>query len=120
LLWGCVDPVADLVQSFVEVPYGRASRSLRRRSARFLLRLRWAFLALIESSTGALADALSSEMSSRYRLGRASDVTAFPIAMNTLQSGVQSSESVVATSVGEYSSAVGVSGVPSCKGSVSR
>jgi hypothetical protein len=68
--------------------------------------------ALVVSSIGALVDSSSSDMLSKYRSGRASVVPASAVSTNTSQSGVQSPESVVATLVGEYSSAVGVRGAP--------
>jgi hypothetical protein len=67
-----------------------------------------------------LADNSSSEMSSRYRSGRSSEVPASPVAVKTLRSGVQRLESVVATSLGVFSSSFGASDVPSWKGSVLR
>jgi hypothetical protein len=99
---------------------GRLSRRHLRRSFRFLLRSRRAFLSSLVSSAGALADNSSAEMSSKYQSGRAPEGPGIlPAAMKTWRSGVLRPESVVATSVGVFSFA-GASGVPSWKGSESR
>jgi hypothetical protein len=97
----------------------RDSWSRLHRSARFLLRSRWAFLASVLSSAGALADSSSAEMSSRYQSGRAYEVPASSVAMNTSRSGVRSPKLVLTTSVGEYSSAFGSTVSPPGRG-VSR
>jgi hypothetical protein len=83
-LRGGVYPVFDLVHNLYEVADRKASRSYLRRPARLLLRSHQAFLASIVSSWGALADSLSTEMSSRYQSTRFSEVLASSAAMNTL------------------------------------
>jgi hypothetical protein len=56
----------------------------------------------------------------RYRLTRASEVSAFTTATNTSRSGVRRPGSIVTAWVRVWSTDVGARGVPSWKGSVLR
>jgi hypothetical protein len=91
---------------------GRDSQRHLRRSFRFVLRSRRAFLSSVVSSSGALADTLSSEMSSRFRSSRVFEGPVSPVAMKSWRSGVPRPELVVPTS-SEVCSSSKASGVPS-------
>jgi hypothetical protein len=110
----------DLIQSLIEVLDGKSFPETSVLIYPLPVAVAPSVLVIGSLIGGALADNSSSEMPSRYRSDQFSEVPESPVAMKTSRSGVQSRESVVATSVGVCSSSFGASGVPSCNGSVSR
>jgi hypothetical protein len=112
LFGGCV---ATWSRVSVRFRMGRVSRRRLRRSFRFLLCSRRAFLSSLVSSVGALVDNSSPEISSKYRSGRVPEGPGvLPATMKTWRSGVPRLELVVTTYVGVCST-VGARGVPSWK-----
>jgi hypothetical protein len=119
LLRSGVQPVGDLIQGLAEVPNGESLSETSMLFATHPVAVTPGVLVVSSLIRGCVVDTSSSKMSSRYRSCRVSEGPVSPAAMKTWRSGVQRSESEVATSV-EVSSSFGASGVPSWKGSESR
>jgi hypothetical protein len=84
LFGGSVHPAGDSIQGLCEIPYGKGFVEMSTPFISFLLRSRRVFLSLLVSSTGALADNSSAEMSLKYRSGRVPEGSGIsPTAMKT-------------------------------------
>jgi hypothetical protein len=106
-------PAFNLVERLCEVPYGEALMETPTSFVALPVTLTRVFLSSLVSSTGALADNSSAEISSKKRSGCVPEGSGVSlVVMKTCRSGEPRMESVVATSVGVcYSTAD--NGVPS-------